>query len=78
MVREYALAVGIGKVSPHIWRHTCAAHLVSGGANLAYVQRILGHESLETTQIYARVTLEEIKSGYHKAHPRSRTRKRKA
>jgi integrase/recombinase XerD len=74
LVRHCGQAAGIRGVSAHIWRHTCATHLVSNGANIAYVQRILGHESIETTQIYARVTLAEIKATYHKAHPRNRVR----
>ena len=76
MVRDYGRLLRID-VSAHTWRHTCATHLVNNGANIAYVQRLLGHASLETTQIYTRVTMAEVKAAYHKAHPRSRSAKGK-
>ena len=74
MVRHYGRQVGI-PVTPHVWRHTCATHLVSGGANIAYVQRLLGHRSLRTTQIYARSTVVDLKNAHAKAHPQARRRK---
>ena len=78
MVRDYAKAAGIERlVSPHVWRHTCATHLVSGGANIAYVQRLLGHRSLDTTQIYSRVAMSEAQQTHRKAHPRQRAKDRK-
>jgi integrase/recombinase XerD len=71
MVRHYARAAGITKqASPHTWRHTCATHLVSNGANIAYAQRLLGHRRLSTTQIYTRVSVPEIKATHAQAHPR--------
>jgi len=72
-VREYAQAAGISKrVTPHVWRHTCATHLVANGSNIAYVQRLLGHRSLETTQIYTRVAVPEVKATFKRRHPRAR------
>ena len=69
MVARYAAAAGIEKpVTPHTWRHTCATHLVADGANIAYVQRLLGHRSLRTTQIYTRATIAEIKATHARAH----------
>ena len=71
MVKQYGREAGIKKnVTPHVWRHTCATHLVADGANIAYVQRLLGHRSLRTTQIYTRTTIAEIKAMHTKAHPR--------
>ena len=71
MARKYARATGITKqASPHTWRHTCATHLVSNGANIAYAQRLLGHRRLSTTQIYTRVSVPEIKATHAQAHPR--------
>lgn len=71
MVRQYGRAAGIEKkVSPHVWRHTCATHLVGNGSNIAYVQRLLGHRSLSTTQIYTRVAVPEIKETVRATHPR--------
>jgi integrase/recombinase XerD len=75
MVRDYKLLAGIecpGRT--HLWRHTCATHMVQGGANLAYVQRLLGHRSLETTQIYTRVAPVEAAATVRRAHPRMRSK----
>jgi len=69
--RFYARQVLKRTVSPHVWRHTCATHLVANGANIAYVQRLLGHRSLETTQRYSRVAIPEVKKTFKK-HPRVR------
>jgi len=75
MVARYAHDAGIEKpVTPHVWRHTCATHLVADGANIAYVQRLLGHRSLRTTQIYTRTTIAEIKATHARAHPQARCR----
>jgi len=79
MVRHYGKAAGIAKrVSPHVWRHTCATHLVAGGSNIAYVQRLLGHRSLATTQIYTRVAVPEVKATFKRRHPRARVNGEKA
>jgi integrase/recombinase XerD len=69
---HYARMAGIPAASKaHVWRHSCATHLVSRGANIAYVQRILGHRSLQTTQIYTRVALREVRATFRRAHPRA-------
>ena len=71
MVRQYAKRAGITQsASPHVWRHTCATHLVSSGANIAYAQRLLGHRNLSTTQIYTRVSIPELKATHARSHPR--------
>lgn len=71
-VRQYAKAVGITKqASPHVWRHTCATHLVGNGANIAYAQLLLGHRTLRTTQIYTRVSVPEVKVTHAQTHPRT-------
>jgi integrase/recombinase XerD len=72
IIERHALRVLGRKAPPHVWRHTCASHLVSNGANIVYVQRLLGHESLTTTQIYTRVTVPELKKTFQRAHPRGR------
>jgi integrase/recombinase XerD len=70
-LRQYAKTTGLTKsASPHVWRHTCATHLVSNGANIAYAQLLLGHRTLRTTQIYTRVSVPEIKVTHAQAHPR--------
>jgi integrase/recombinase XerD len=69
---EYAQRVLGRNVTSHIWRHSCATHLVANGANLVYVQRLLGHKSLTTTQIYTRVSVPDLKKTMQRAHPRIR------
>ena len=58
------------KRSPHVLRHTFATAMLNHEAKLGGVQKLLGHESLETTQIYTHVTFEELKRSYNNAHPR--------
>ena len=75
MVKRYGRAAGV-RVTPHVWRHTCATHLVANGANLAAVQRQLGHRSLRTTQLYTRVAIPDLVAMHAKAHPRARSTRR--
>jgi site-specific recombinase XerD len=72
IVRRYAHHILGRCVSPHVWRHSYATHLVANGANIIYVQRLLGHQSLKTTDIYTRVTMSDLKKTLQRAHPRAR------
>jgi len=72
MVNNYKKQSGVERPGrTHLWRHTCATHMVQGGANIAYVQRLLGHRSLETTQIYIRVSAAEVAETIRRKHPRT-------
>jgi len=70
LLRRHAAAVGIAKIHPHALRHACATHLLRGGADVRHVQAILGHKKLETTGLYTRVVVEDLRQVFLRAHPR--------
>ena len=72
IVKKAALKSGLtARVTPHIFRHSYATHLLDGGADIRVVQELLGHASVTTTQIYTLITIDKVRESYRLAHPRA-------
>lgn len=72
-MRKYRIEAGIKKpVSPHTFRRTCATHLLQQGADIRYIQKLLGHRRLSTTQLYTKVIPVDVKEIHNKTHPNIR------
>lgn len=70
LVSKYVRASGVeAKGACHLFRHACATGMLEGGADIRFVQELLGHSSLETTQVYTRVTISKLKAVYEATHP---------
>ncbi len=71
IIKRYVRKTGITKkIVPHSFRHTFATHLLEEGAPLPHIQALLGHSSLDSTQIYTRVAMTDIKKIHSMTHPR--------
>lgn len=70
LVGQYVKQSGIGKEGAcHLFRHTMATLMLENGADIRYIQAMLGHASLETTQIYTRVSIRMLKAVHTATHP---------
>ncbi|TRD14773.1 tyrosine recombinase [Palleronia caenipelagi] len=70
LVRGYVQAADIGKSgSCHLFRHSCATLMLENGADIRYIQQLLGHAKLDTTQIYTQVSIRQLKQVHTLTHP---------
>jgi integrase/recombinase XerD len=69
LIRKHLRASGVAKGGAHLLRHTCALHLLDGGADIRYIQKFLGHASLETTAIYTEMSVESLRQVLAACHP---------
>ena len=75
-LKKWSLKAGLDSVkSPHSFRHGCASSLLEQGADLRSIQKLLGHASIQTTQIYTSVNSEKLKQAVQKHHPFSGLKK---
>jgi integrase/recombinase XerD len=73
IVKRYGKKAKVKKnISPHTFRHTCATLMLRNKANIRHIQELLGHASLESTQIYASVSITDLKEVHSKCHPREK------
>ena len=73
IIRKYAEKADLPPdVTPHSLRHSCATHMLKRGADIRYIQQMLGHASVATTQIYTQVEDKDLKAVHRRCHPRER------
>jgi integrase/recombinase XerD len=73
MVKKYTTRASLKKcVTPHCFRHSCASHMLRNKADLRHIQEMLGHASVQTTQIYTKVELSQLKEVHARCHPRKK------
>jgi integrase/recombinase XerD len=79
LVRDYVNAAGTGKKGAcHLFRHTMATLMLEGGADIRYIQEMLGHVELSTTQIYTQVSIRKLQAVHALTHPTAKLERRPA
>ena len=71
MLRDWLASLGL-KGSCHLLRHTCATHMLEGGADIRFIQQLLGHAKLDTTAIYTEVSILQLQEVHARCHPSAR------
>jgi len=75
MMTEVCREKGLGRFTSHGFRHCMGSHLLKNGCDIRYIQEMLGHESIGTTQVYTRVVKEDLRGVIDAYHPRSMARR---
>ncbi len=76
IVKKYLIKAGIDVIgSCHLFRHACATHMLENGADIRFIQVLLGHSDLTTTDIYTRVSIEKLKAVHSATHPATKNKK---
>ena len=79
IVKRYMRFAGVDKVgATHLLRHACATHMLEGGADIRFIQEMLGHASIETTEIYTHVSIDKLVAVHRATHPSRLRRHRDA
>jgi integrase/recombinase XerD len=75
-VRKAARKARVTKrVTVHTFRHACATHMLQNGADIRYIQKLLGHRSLLSTEVYTHLEIRDLKRIHRRCHPRAKSRK---
>ena len=79
LVREYVEQANIGKKGAcHMFRHTMATLMLEGGADIRFIQEMLGHADLQSTQVYTQVSIRKLKQIHSVTHPGAALEKKAA
>ena len=70
-IRKWCQRAKVKRVNPHAFRHSCATHMLENGADIRVIQRMLGHASIITTEIYTQVATRKVKTVHANTHPRA-------